>query len=72
MLQSSSTACEACEPGYFGIDPSRLSCALCLPGYVCVGATSSATPQDLDTDGGYICPRGMFLFLLKNSLTRSL
>ena len=30
----------------------------CPAGYVCLGATNSATPTDLARDKGFICPKG--------------
>jgi hypothetical protein len=62
LLGAVETACEPCEPGYFGIDPARLSCSLCLPGYVCLGGTSSATPKSALIDKGYECPRGKLVY----------
>ena len=61
LLSSLNTACEPCAPGEFGIDPSRLKCSICTPGYVCLGGTSSATPIDPVLDRGYVCPKGFFL-----------
>ena len=53
-------SCEVCPPGTHGADPKRLECAECLPGYVCLGETRSATPSDRWLDKGYECPAGSY------------
>lgn len=58
-LGSFSTACVACPAGYYGTDPQRLTCNLCSPGYVCLGATTSATPTN-SSENGFICPSGSY------------
>jgi len=35
-------------------------CLDCTPGYVCLGATSSKTPNNIDTEKGYKCPTGNY------------
>ena len=59
VLHSEQTACEACSPGEYGIDADRLVCEICTPGYVCLGATTSATPTS-EIERGYICPKGSY------------
>ena len=53
-------ACEECPAGKYGASPDRLSCDRCTPGYVCLGATTSATPASRATDNGYECPAGHY------------
>lgn len=59
-LTSIGDACEVCPPGTTGTDPVRLECIECLPGYVCLGATTSATPTDRFIEKGYVCPPGSY------------
>ena len=44
LLNSLASACEFCDPGTYGDDPARLVCETCLPGYVCLGNTTTAHP----------------------------
>ena len=53
-------ACEECPPGTHGTAPNRIGCDQCSPGYVCLGATSSATPLSRVADNGYKCPAGHY------------
>ncbi|EGB04574.1 hypothetical protein AURANDRAFT_16886, partial [Aureococcus anophagefferens] len=50
--------CAACPGGF--ICPESGMCAECLPGYVCLGETRSATPSDRWLDRGYECPAGSY------------
>ena len=59
VLSYESEACEACPPGEYGDSEDRLSCEMCTPGYVCLGATTTPTPT-LDDHRGYICPKGAY------------
>ncbi len=60
LLSSVSSACVACEPGFYGSDPARLECGVCPPGYVCLGATTKEHPVSVQEDRGYLCPRGHY------------
>lgn len=40
-----------------------------MPGYVCLGRTSTSTPLDAKLDGGYICPTGYYCPLGSFDLT---
>jgi hypothetical protein len=60
VLYSLQTACEACAPGYYGDDSQRLECYPGTPGYVFLGATTSATPLNRTTERGYKCPAGSY------------
>ncbi len=53
-------ACRECGPGTFSDEVGSSSCTECPAGFVCVGGTTSATPQSLDADNGYVCPVGHF------------
>jgi len=53
------SGCKECGRGLYSEDDPT-TCMDCTPGYVCVGKTSSATPVDLDTQGGYKCPTGFY------------
>ena len=53
-------SCTMCPKGTFGDDPLRLSCATCLPGFICLGGTTSSTPQNNITERGFECPKGHF------------
>ena len=56
------TACYPCPPGSYqtGSHDHRGPCALCTPGYVCLGETSAAEPTDPVTEKGRICPAGNY------------
>jgi hypothetical protein len=41
-----------CPPGQVGVDPFRLQCELCEPGYVCLGGTTTSTPTDVTLHRG--------------------
>lgn len=51
-------ACQSCPPGTYSTN--TLFCELCSAGYVCLGATTTATPTDRNRDKGYICPIGHY------------
>ena len=53
-------ACEFCPPGEFTDQSGQPECELCTPGFVCLGGTSSATPNNRETDRGYRCPKGHY------------
>lgn len=54
------TGCKACGRGLYSTRESPNDCRDCPAGYVCLGGTSSATPQDAEEDGGYECPEGHY------------
>jgi len=60
VLSLLETACEACPAGYYGTDSERLSCSEGTQGYYFLGATTSATPTNLTTELGAICPVGHY------------
>lgn len=60
-----SMGCRACGRGLYSVagapgEGSDRQCLDCLPGYVCTGNTSTATPENNRTQGGYKCPRGHY------------
>mmetsp|Transcript_20977 Transcript_20977/g.32525 ORF Transcript_20977/g.32525 Transcript_20977/m.32525 type:complete len:152 (+) Transcript_20977:442-897(+) len=44
----------------YSIESAVRNCDLCTPGYVCTGGTSTPTPTNAFTQGGYICPPGHY------------
>ena len=60
VLGSVDTACSACPGGYYGSDPLRLVCSAGLAGYYYLGATTSATPTNITSQRGDICPKGHY------------
>ena len=53
-------SCVICPAGTFGADITRALCEPCTAGYVCLGGTTSSTPENIDTEHGYICPVGHY------------
>ena len=53
-------ACVVCPPGTYGADDSRLVCATCPAGYVCLGGTEAMNPTSRTHDKGYECPTGHY------------
>ena len=60
VLGSVDTACTACPEGYYGSDPLRLVCSAGIAGYYYLGATTSATPTNVTSQRGGICPTGHY------------
>lgn len=60
VLASMDTACTPCLPGYYGTDPLRLECTIGLAGYYYTGASTSATPTNITSQHGDICPKGYY------------
>lgn len=52
--------CYVCEQGTYLASAGSLECLPCTPGYTCEGGTITATPTDLATDKGEICPAGFY------------
>lgn len=53
-------SCVPCSPGEYGSHPWRTSCDVCPPGYVCLGQTTSSSPEDRISEKGYLCPKGFY------------
>ena len=53
-------ACSACPRGTYTDEDGLLGCSTCQPGYLCLGATSSASPLTVAEDGGTPCPAGHY------------
>ena len=60
IFSSIETACEVCPGGYYGTDPQRLQCYLGAAGYYYRPGAKSATPSNLLTQNGSVCPGGSY------------
>jgi hypothetical protein len=60
-IRPSVAFCYSCPPGTYSNDKAGASvCEECTAGYVCEGATTSATPTSKETQKGYQCPLGSY------------
>jgi len=53
------SGCDACGRGLYS-ETGDYQCIDCTAGYVCLGNTSSSTPQNLLIENGYPCPVGHY------------
>lgn len=54
------SGCLACGRGLYSLEDQPNKCQDCTAGYVCLGATSSATPMSIAANNGYPCPLGNY------------
>jgi hypothetical protein len=53
-------SCVPCAPGSYSEDARQAECLPCTAGFVCEGATTSATPRNRTLERGAPCPPGSF------------